>query len=138
MDSQELPGGPVVRTWHFYCQGHGLIPGRGTKILQASWHSQKKKKKKDGLYMVFAPTFFFLRFQILQGILKYIAISLLQVERIVSPTLNIWNGTKVTENFSFRFQSCVINNFNEPSFLNLGLCKWIMRRLIFEDFVFKY
>ena len=59
MDSQELPGCPVVRTWHFYCQGHGLIPGWGTKILQASWYSQKKKKKKDGLYMVFAPTFFF-------------------------------------------------------------------------------
>ena len=60
MDFQELPGCPVVRTWHFHFQGPGLIPGQGTKILQASWHSQKKKKKKkDGLYMVFPPTFFF-------------------------------------------------------------------------------
>ena len=23
-------------------------PGRGTKILQAAWHSQKKKRKRDG------------------------------------------------------------------------------------------
>ena len=25
----------------------GLIPGQGTKILQAAWHSQRKKKKKE-------------------------------------------------------------------------------------------
>ena len=29
----ELPGGPVVRTWHFHCRGLGSVPGRGTKIL---------------------------------------------------------------------------------------------------------
>ena len=25
---------PLVGVWHFYYQGPGLIPGRGTKILQ--------------------------------------------------------------------------------------------------------
>ena len=35
---------PVVRTWHFHCCGPGSIPGQGTKILQAMWHSWKKKK----------------------------------------------------------------------------------------------
>ena len=39
----EFPGGPVVgtlvfsRPWYDPCQG--------TKILQAAWHSKKKKKK---------------------------------------------------------------------------------------------
>ena len=50
--SWEFPGGPVVRTQCFYCQGPGLIPGRGTKILQATWRGQKggeKKKKAGGL-----------------------------------------------------------------------------------------
>ena len=29
--------------------GRGLIPGLGTKVLKAAWHSQKKKKKiQDG------------------------------------------------------------------------------------------
>ena len=35
----------MVRTWHFQCRGPGSIPGRGTKILQAVWCGQKKKKK---------------------------------------------------------------------------------------------
>ena len=43
---REFPGGPVVRTWHSHCQGPGSIPGQGTKILQAEWGGQKKKKKK--------------------------------------------------------------------------------------------
>ena len=41
----KFPGGPVVRTWCFHCQGLGSISAQGIKILQASWHSQKKKKK---------------------------------------------------------------------------------------------
>ena len=40
---RDLPGSPVVRTQCFHCWGPGLIPGQGTKILQATWHSQKKK-----------------------------------------------------------------------------------------------
>ena len=44
---RELPGGPVVRTWCFHCWGPGSIPGQGTKILQAMWHGQKKKKSLD-------------------------------------------------------------------------------------------
>ena len=42
---REFPGSPVVKTWHFHCQGLGLIPGQGTKILQAEWQDQKKKKR---------------------------------------------------------------------------------------------
>ena len=45
--SQEFPGGPVVRTQHFHCPGLGSIPGWGTKIPQAAWQSQKKKKKQS-------------------------------------------------------------------------------------------
>ena len=30
----------------FTAKGAGLIPGQGTKILQAAWHNKKKKKKK--------------------------------------------------------------------------------------------
>ena len=33
---REFPGHPVVRTWHFECQGPDLIPGQGTKIPQAT------------------------------------------------------------------------------------------------------
>ena len=29
----------------FTAEGPGSTPGQGTKILQAAWHSQKKKKK---------------------------------------------------------------------------------------------
>ena len=44
----------VVRTWCFLCCGSGLIPGWGTKILQAARRGQKnnnkeKKKKKREL-----------------------------------------------------------------------------------------
>ena len=28
----------------------GLIPGQGTKIPHAAWHSQKKRKKKKNLH----------------------------------------------------------------------------------------
>ena len=37
----------MVRTWHFHCWGLGLIPGWGTKILQATWCGQKERKKKQ-------------------------------------------------------------------------------------------
>ena len=42
----EFPSGPVVRTRCFHCGGPGSILGRGTKIPQDVWHSQKKKKKE--------------------------------------------------------------------------------------------
>ena len=42
---KEFPGGPVVRTPHFHCRGPGSIPGQGTKILQATRHSQKTPKR---------------------------------------------------------------------------------------------
>ena len=45
---RDFPGGPVVKTSHSHCRGHGFegsIPGWGTKILHATQHSQEKKKK---------------------------------------------------------------------------------------------
>ena len=39
----EFPGGPVIRTWHVHCRCLGSIPGRGTKIPQATQGVQKKK-----------------------------------------------------------------------------------------------
>ena len=38
------PGGPVVRTQHFHCQGPGSIPGQGTKISQVVWLSTPTPK----------------------------------------------------------------------------------------------
>ena len=40
-----FPGGPVVRTPRFHCQGCRFDPGRGTKVLQAMRCGQKKKKE---------------------------------------------------------------------------------------------
>ena len=34
----------MVRTPAFTAGGWGSIPGQGTEILEAAWHSQKKKK----------------------------------------------------------------------------------------------
>ena len=51
---REFPGSLVVRTLCCHCHGLGSIPGWGTKIPQATWHSaspphpiQKKKKKLE-------------------------------------------------------------------------------------------
>ena len=38
----DFPGSPVVKALHFHCMG--LIPGWGTKILQAAGHGQKKRR----------------------------------------------------------------------------------------------
>ena len=38
-----FPGGPVVRTWLFHCQGLGATPGWRTKIPQAKWHGWGEK-----------------------------------------------------------------------------------------------
>ena len=40
----EFPGGPVVRTLHFHCRGHGLDPSSGIKTPHASRCGKKKKK----------------------------------------------------------------------------------------------
>ena len=40
-----LPVGPVVKAWRFQCRGPGFDSWLGTKILQATWYSSKKKKK---------------------------------------------------------------------------------------------
>ena len=46
-DFLDFPGSPVIKTPCFYFRGTGSIPGWGTKILHATWHSQKKKKKPN-------------------------------------------------------------------------------------------
>ena len=45
----EFPGGPVVRTWCFHCQGPGSIPGRET--TQAMQHGQKGKTKQNNMVL---------------------------------------------------------------------------------------
>ena len=46
----KYPGKSLVVQWLGFCtftaEGPGLIPGRGTKIPQAAWCCQKKKRKK--------------------------------------------------------------------------------------------
>ena len=51
----KFPGGPVVRTQCFHCWGSDLIPGWGTKLLQATAHSQKKKQRDYDLLLVSRP-----------------------------------------------------------------------------------
>jgi len=46
MCPRELPGGPVVRTQCFNCGGARVPSLVGELILQAVWHSHKKKKEK--------------------------------------------------------------------------------------------
>ena len=46
---REFPGGPVVRTQRFHCQGLGSIPGWGTNILYPASRCQKRKEKKKTL-----------------------------------------------------------------------------------------
>ena len=42
--SRDLPGSPWLRLHASNAGGVGSIPGQGTKIPHAVWHSQKKKK----------------------------------------------------------------------------------------------
>ena len=53
--NKEFPGGPVVRTLQFYCpEGPGSIPGRGTKIPQASaWPKQNKTKQNKNMKCIY-------------------------------------------------------------------------------------
>ena len=39
MDKGNFPGGPVVKTLPSNAEGAGPIPGQGTKIPHAVWHS---------------------------------------------------------------------------------------------------
>ena len=43
-EQEEFHGGPVAGTLHSHCEGCGFNSGRGTKILQATWCGQKKRK----------------------------------------------------------------------------------------------
>ena len=43
-----IPGGPVVKTWHFHCHDQGSISDWRTKIPEAM-QLEKKKKKIYGL-----------------------------------------------------------------------------------------
>ena len=44
----DFPGSPVVKTPASTAGGTGSIPGQGTKIPHATWHSQKKKINRTG------------------------------------------------------------------------------------------
>ena len=44
---RDFPGSPRLGLCALTTEGPGSIPGQGTKISQAIWSSQKKKKKKD-------------------------------------------------------------------------------------------
>ena len=44
---RDFPGGPVVKTLPSNAETEGLIPGQGTKILQALWQKKKKKNTKN-------------------------------------------------------------------------------------------
>ena len=46
LETEDFPGGPVVKTLHFTEEGAGLIPGLRTKISHAVWHGQKIKNKR--------------------------------------------------------------------------------------------
>ena len=39
----DFPGGPMVRTLHFHCRGHGLDPWSGIKTPHALRCGKKKK-----------------------------------------------------------------------------------------------
>ena len=49
---QDGHGSSLVVQWLELCavtpEGPGSVPGWGTKIPQAAWHSQKRKNKQDG------------------------------------------------------------------------------------------
>ena len=46
----EFPCGLVVRISGFHCCGSGSIPGQGTKIPKAMWHSLNMKQSTDTFY----------------------------------------------------------------------------------------
>ena len=46
---EKFPDGPVVRTQRFHCRGPSSIPGRGTKILQATQCSQINEEETGNL-----------------------------------------------------------------------------------------
>ena len=46
---RDFPGSSVSKTPLFQCRGMGSVPGWGTKIPQATWYSQKKKRKRKVL-----------------------------------------------------------------------------------------
>ena len=47
---RKFPGSPVVKTWYFHHWGPDLTPSWGTKIPQAAWYSQEKKKKLKRMF----------------------------------------------------------------------------------------
>ena len=49
----EFPGWPVVKTPGFHSRGQGLNPDWETKIPHATWHGQKKKRKKKPISSVY-------------------------------------------------------------------------------------
>ena len=44
---RDFPGSPVVKTPCFHSRGHGLIPGRGSRIPHAAAKKKKRKTKQQ-------------------------------------------------------------------------------------------
>ena len=44
---RDFPGGPAVKTHASTAGNAGLIPGQGTKIPHAAWHSQERKDRRE-------------------------------------------------------------------------------------------
>ena len=53
---QDFPGGPVVKTPHFHCRGHGFNPWQGSQDPACFVAKKKKKKKKTTSYRLVNPT----------------------------------------------------------------------------------
>ena len=47
-ENRDFPGGPVVKTPHFRCRGHGFSPWWGTEIPHATWWSPPPQNKGIG------------------------------------------------------------------------------------------
>ena len=48
---REFSGGPRLGLCVSTATGTGSIPGQGTKILHAGWHSQKKENRRKNLIL---------------------------------------------------------------------------------------
>ena len=46
VEERDFPGGPVVRTQHYHCQGPCSIPGQELRSFKPHGTAEKKEKKK--------------------------------------------------------------------------------------------
>ena len=46
----DFPGGPVVKTLHFHCRGHGSDPWELRSCIMFDWLKKKKQKQMQTLF----------------------------------------------------------------------------------------